>query len=92
MNKNNHYIRQIIKQFWRRTIDPTEGDKRFAIALMIGLVFYGLICLALLRAPLVIFRWVLYGRPAVILSAEVVAISWRIRDIIKQMKVNEQEE
>jgi len=53
------------------------------------LAFFGF---ALLITAQVLFGWLVYGTLAVIISVDVAAMSWRIWDIVKHIKMNEQEE
>jgi hypothetical protein len=87
MNKKH-----ILKQVMYRSTNPTPGDKRFIRMLWLCIPPLITFPFALLITGNSIFGWFMYATMGIILVIEISALIWRVRDIIKQMKANEQEE
>jgi hypothetical protein len=86
--------KDILKQFFHRTSHPTVGDKRFGRVLLlcaVGLLIagFGRICSIGNDSSSILFDWFVYLSLASILVVDILAIVWRVSDIIKQMKIDE---
>lgn len=86
--------KEILKQFFHRTSHPTVGDKRFGRVLLLctmGLLIagFGRLCSIGNDVDSILFDWFVYLSLASILFVDILAIIWRVSDIIKQMKIYE---
>jgi hypothetical protein len=82
-------ILYIVKQFIKRSIEPTVEDKRFLKAIWLSLgSFVCSICLLLLTGLAPFFVLLMYGTLVTLIAVNVALVVWRIRDISQKMKNN----
>jgi len=88
MNINKQYLWRIIKQYIQRHRNPTKGDKRFEIVAWITLGCYVLFIFAFVATGSTLLAWLMYGAFAASMAVVVAGMSWRLWDIITQVKAN----
>jgi len=92
MNKKQ-YALKIIKELFHYSGEPTAKDKSFRRVILASFGLYILsLCILLLSGLAAFSIWLMYGTLYTMIILESIAVVWRIWDIAKRIKKDQQEE